>query len=101
MKKIVSLLFIILIGVAVGADAAAKARKFYLTQNTFTGSQALTACADRYHMASLWEIFEVSTLRYDSENGLTLDDSGSGPPVAAGWARTGGTGHIAATPEVG
>jgi hypothetical protein len=41
-------------------------------------------------MASLWEIFEVSTLSYDTENGVTFDDSGSGPPsIFSGWVRTG------------
>ena len=30
-------------------------RLFYLTQTTHDGSQALTACASGYHMASLWE----------------------------------------------
>jgi hypothetical protein len=90
MKKIASLLIILLIGVAMDADAKKKARKFYLTQDFFTGSQALTACANKFHMASLWEIFEVSTLRYDIENGFVSDDSGSGPPgTRAGWVRTG------------
>jgi hypothetical protein len=88
MKKIASLLIIILIGVAIDADAK-KARKFYLTQDGFTGSQALTACANKFHMASLWEIFNTSALRYDTENGLSLDDSGTGPPVSFGWVRTG------------
>jgi hypothetical protein len=89
MKKISCLLIIILIGVAIDADAK-KIRKFYLTKTGFTGSQALTACAKKYHMASMWEIFDVSTLRYDTENGLTVADSGSGPPaVFSGWIRTG------------
>ena len=93
MKKIASLLIIILIGVAVGADAAAKPRKFYVTRNTFTGSQATTACATGYHMASLWEIFDVTNLRYETTLGITADDSGFGPPSVDdgfGWIRTGG-----------
>jgi hypothetical protein len=70
--------------------SAAPARAFYLTQGTFDGSQALTACAAGYHMASLWEIHEPSNLRYDTTLGLTEDDSGSGPPQGHyGWARTG------------
>jgi hypothetical protein len=89
MKKIVSLLFIILIAVASVAGAKTKPRKFYLTQGLFDGSQALTARADGYHMASLFEIFDVSTLRYDTTLGLTRDDSGFGPPIAFGWIRTG------------
>ena len=90
MKKIASLLIIILIGVAVGADAAAKPRKFYLTVNEFDGNEALTACATGYHIASLWEILDVSHLRYDTTLGFRLDDSGFGPPIAyPGWIRTG------------
>lgn len=74
-------------------------RKFYLTQTTRTGSQALTACAEGYHMASLWEIFDTSNLRYDTALGAVSNDSGSGPPAVAieaghilhgGWIRTGG-----------
>ena len=72
-------------------------RKFYLTPtDTYNGSQALTACASGYHMASLWEIFDTSNLRYDTQLGFTLADSGSGPPSDAigdeteGWIRTGG-----------
>ncbi|MCI0417022.1 hypothetical protein L0222_29995 [bacterium] len=65
-------------------------RKFYLTKDTFTGAQALTACASGYHMASLWEIFDPSNLRYNKILGLTNVDSGSGPPSAeVGWIRTG------------
>jgi len=90
MKKIASLLIIILIGVAIDADAKKKARKFYLTQTQFTGSQALTACAKKFHMASLWEIFDPSNLRYDTNLGVTRDDAGFGPPNGArGWIRTG------------
>jgi hypothetical protein len=69
--------------------SAAPVRAFYLTQATFDGSQALTACAAGYHMASLWEIHEPSNLIYDTALGLTQDDSGSGPPSRYGWIRTG------------
>ena len=64
-------------------------RKFYLTKTPYNGAQALTACAAGYHMASLWEIHDPSNLRYDTELGYTLDDSGSGPPFLGGWIRTG------------
>ena len=65
-------------------------RSFYLTQTTHNGSQALTACAEGYHMASLWEIFDTSNLKYDTSLGFTLPDSGSGPPTSQdGWIRTG------------
>ena len=64
-------------------------RKFYLTQTSHDGSQALTGCAAGYHMASLWEIFDTSNLKYDTALGLTTADSGFGPPHVAGWIRTG------------
>jgi hypothetical protein len=67
-------------------------RKFYLTQTLDNGSQALSACAAGYHMASLWEIFDPSNLKYDTTLGVTQADSGSGPPsketTASGWIRT-------------
>ena len=41
-------------------------------------------------MASLWEIFDPSNLSYDTNLGVTLADSDSGPPVASlGWICTG------------
>lgn len=65
-------------------------RKFYVTQTTHNGSQALTACANGYHMASLWEILDPSNLRYNTQLGLTQDDSGFGPPSSTvGWVHTG------------
>ena len=67
-------------------------RSFYLTQTIHNGAQALSACAAGYHMASLWEIFDTSNLRYDTQLGATTADSGFGPPAeSAGWIRTGGT----------
>jgi hypothetical protein len=74
-------------------------RQFYLTQTQHNGSQALTACASGYHMASLWEIFDTSNLRYNTALGASSNDSGSGPPAvdivaghifSGGWIRTGG-----------
>lgn len=65
-------------------------RAFYLTQTSHNGSQALTACADGYHMASFWEIRDTSNWRYETQLGFTRDDSGLGPPTGfAGWIRTG------------
>jgi len=68
-----------------GPDQEAHGRR-----HVFDGAHALTACAKRYHMASLWEIFNVSTLRYNDKLGDALEDSGSGPPAGVGgWIRTG------------
>lgn len=64
-------------------------RAFYLTQDFHDGKQAPTACAAGFHMASMWEILDPSNLRYDTTLGVTRDDSGSGPPIARGWIRTG------------
>jgi hypothetical protein len=65
-------------------------RKYYLTKGTFDGSRALTACANGFHMASMWEIHDPSNLRYASLIGFLDDDSGSGPPAnREGWVRTG------------
>jgi hypothetical protein len=75
-----------------GAAPADKGpRKFYLTKTGHTGSQALSACASGYHMASLWEILDPSNLKYDTELGLTRADSGFGPTFSDGWIRTGFT----------
>jgi hypothetical protein len=84
-------------GVHLGSSTAL--RMFYLSKETVQGSQALTACASGYHMASRFEILDVTVLEYDSGKGLTTDDAGSGPPSkaagyespgAVGWVRTGG-----------
>lgn len=93
MKKIASLLIIVLVGMAIDADAQQKKlRKFYLTVNAFDGNEVLTSCAKRYHMASLWEIFDTSNLSYNTDLGFAQDDSGSGPPASIkGWIRTGGS----------
>lgn len=65
-------------------------RLFYLTTTSVAGNAATTACAAGYHMASMWEIFEVSTLKYNTSLGYTATDSGSGPPASiSGWIRTG------------
>ncbi|MEO7793280.1 MAG: hypothetical protein ABIV06_00790 [Thermoanaerobaculia bacterium] len=65
-------------------------RRFYLTTAPSTGNGALTACTEPgFHMASLWEIWDVSNLVYDAA-GMVLTDSGSGPPAGTtGWVRTG------------
>jgi hypothetical protein len=73
------------------APSAYSLRKFYLTKSKVTGSGALSACSAGYHMASFWEIMDVTNLQYDTSLGYTSDDSGSGPPTtgADGWIRTG------------
>src|SRR4030095_14217317 len=52
------------------------------------------------HMASLWEIDDLTNLRYNRDLGVTGDDdSGSGPPTfMAGWIRTGSTSFSGSVP---
>jgi hypothetical protein len=75
-------------GTSVGA---AGVRQYYLTADSnYIGSQASTACAAGYHMASLWEILDPSNLRYNTSLGDSRADSGMGPPSDSyGWIRTG------------
>jgi hypothetical protein len=77
-------------------------RAFYLTISTYNGDQVDGTdgngggvCAPGFHFASLYEILDVSTLRYatDTEGGgdvYRTGDSGQGPPsLLPGWIRTG------------
>ena len=64
-------------------------RGYYLSQTAVSGDQALAACVPGFHMASLYEIFDPSNLRYDTTFGVTTADSGFGPPRRFGWIRTG------------
>lgn len=85
---------LVLLGFTIGTVSVADAgpKKFYLTQSGANGSQALTACDGGYHMASIWEILDPSNLKYDTNRGRTLGDSGSGPPTEGaglGWIRAG------------
>lgn len=66
-------------------------RQFYLTSATPDGNEVLGACAAGYHMASLWEIADPSNLKYNTDLGTHLLDSGQGPPGTPGWVRTGWT----------
>jgi hypothetical protein len=76
----------------VAAAAAADPRRwYYLTAtSSYDGSGASTACDAGFHMASIYEILDVSNLRYDTVRGNVKDDSGLGPPqTLSGWIRTG------------
>ncbi|BCS31783.1 hypothetical protein TBR22_A09870 [Luteitalea sp. TBR-22] len=68
-------------------------RAYYMTRTTHTGSQALTACAAGYHMASVFEISVPAMLRYERTLGVTNVDSGAGPPSGStsgrAWVRSG------------
>jgi len=67
-------------------------RQYYLTDASYATNEALTACAGGFHFANLYEILDVSNLKYANSlrDALTRADSGSGPPTfAVGWVRTG------------
>ena len=69
--------------------------RFYLTQNSVNGANALTACVVGFHMGNIWELHDPSNFEYATPFGVVVADSGSGPPSAAsggadfGWMRTG------------
>jgi hypothetical protein len=67
-------------------------RHAYLTNAGYYTNSMLNACASGYHMASLWEILDVSNLTYDytHPDAKRQSDSGYGPPGAwYGFVRTG------------
>lgn len=67
-------------------------RHFYISNSNVKGNQAVAACAEGYHMASLWEIQQVSGLTYakDHPDAKVRTDNGSGPTAGWwGWVRTG------------
>jgi hypothetical protein len=78
-------------------------RQYYLTADgNYIGSQASTACATGYHMASLWEVLDPSNLRYNVSLGYDRLDAGMGPPSATfGWIRTGYESHDGSNPAHG
>jgi hypothetical protein len=82
-----------------GSSGRMRLGAFYLTKESVQGNRALGACARGFHMASRFEIWDVTSLTYDDSRGVTTEDSGSGPPSVtgrygsespSGWVRTGG-----------
>ena len=71
-------------------------RRYYMTPEQVPGNQVLTACDPGFHTASIHEIWETSTLEYDTTRGIQQPDSGLGPPAGlvslqpVAWARSGG-----------
>jgi hypothetical protein len=63
-------------------------RQYYLTSSKKNGPDAdeSNVCAAGYHFASLWEIFDPSSLDYNTSEGLTYSDDSITP---LGWVRTG------------
>lgn len=70
-------------------------RSFFITQASVNGAAADTACPDGFHMASFYEMADVTDLVYIAGAGgvaaKTRTDQGGGPVAGWwGWARTGG-----------
>ena len=86
-------------GEAVSA-ATDSMRQYYLLNETVAdATQAIGSCAQGYHFASMWEILDSSNLVYNTSEGASSDDSGSGPPTTwYGWVRTGYISQNNATP---
>ena len=80
-------------------NATSGVRQYYLSRLYVRANEALSACAEGYHFASIWEIADPSALEYNTALGLPSPDSGQGPPTAInlwgnpfvthGWIRTG------------
>jgi hypothetical protein len=96
------LVYLTLTGERVAASEAETAqasstgmRQFYLTKLGHMAYAATTACAEGYHMASLWELADPTNLKYNVALGLGASggDLGQGPPAThgdiSGWVRTG------------
>jgi hypothetical protein len=82
--------------------ASSGMRQYYVTKTYSVGADAADACASGYHMASLWEIMDPSSLKYNTDLGDTRSDSGQGPPSdKQGWVHTGYAGTTSNTPGWG
>jgi hypothetical protein len=86
----------------VSLPAEAGPKKYFLTIVPSAADEALDACGKGYHMAALWEIFDVTQLKYDATRGTTGADAAAGPPAGLlGWVRTGGAVSAANVAGVG
>ena len=87
---------------AVQSWRAPALRSYYLSRTDHDGAAADTACAPGYHMAALWEIADLSNLRYTDTHGDSRADSGYGPPTfMLGWVRTGSNNNVSAQAGLG
>ena len=65
-------------------------KSFYMTPTPYFPDLAPSACVEGFHFASWLEIWDSSSLSYNTNFGLTKPDSGLGPPAnELGWIRTG------------
>jgi hypothetical protein len=76
------------------AASADPRRAFYLTESEVMGGATLTACATGFRMATAWELYDPSNLRYasDSEGAGDVHREGTFPGPSSGregWIRVG------------
>jgi len=74
------------------ASGSSPNAQVYLTNFDRLGNNVLTACSTGYHMASMWEIADISNFTYNTNHpdAYSKADSGQGPPANwYGWVRTG------------
>mgnify|MGYP001826760221 CR=1 FL=1 len=64
-------------------------QSYYLAQEVSVPFNPETICTDGYHMASMYELLHTAGMVYNFLEGITVDDSGYGPPSAYGWVRSG------------
>ena len=87
------------------AAVAPEPRRFYLSSAQVQGDAPLFVCAAGFHMASLWELVEVSLLEYRADHpdaAAPTADMGDGPPSGTrGWVRTGGAASVVSQAGVG
>ncbi len=70
-------------------------RRFYLTTGGFDAAAAPVACMFNFHMATLHEIVDPSSLVYETMLGQTKTDGPFSPPAGEyGWVRTGDVSSI-------
>jgi hypothetical protein len=88
--------------VAFSALPAAAAKRFFLTTDTFAVADIRDACGKGFHVASLWEILDFASLRYDAKRGRPPQTGSGGPPAGIyGWIETGGDDSASATAGLG
>lgn len=65
-------------------------RRYRMSYGQGNAAWALTGCPAGFHMASLWEIYNMAALQYDSSGPVPGYDAGTGPMQGIAWVRTGG-----------
>jgi len=83
---------ILIVGlILISTNLIAKGDKsFYLSAEPVAGNEVIFQCDNKFHLASIWEIYSFSGLTYNTQLGYTTDSSGFGPPEGEpGWVSAG------------